>query len=79
VSAELANNAYAYLLIALTDVINTVTKACVHLLITLTNATKADLFMYSITVKSRYISTMFIRIMVNTGVSKKSITSYKQF
>jgi hypothetical protein len=79
VSTELANKACAHLLTAPTDVINTVIEACAHLLITLINATEADLFVYSITAKSRYIFTVFIRIMVNTGVFKKSTVSYKQF
>jgi hypothetical protein len=79
VSAELANKACAHLLTAPTDAINTVTKACAYLLITLTNATKADLFVYSTTAKSRYTSIVFIRIMVNTSASKKSTTDYKQF
>jgi hypothetical protein len=79
VSVELANKAYAHLLTAPTDAIDTVTKACAHLLITPINATKADLFMYSTTAKSRYISTVFIGIIVDTDVSKKSTAGYKQF
>jgi hypothetical protein len=58
-------------------------KACTHLLIAPINATdpvtEADLFVYSTTAKSRYTSTVFIRIIVNTSVSKKSTTDYKQF
>jgi hypothetical protein len=58
-------------------------KACAHLLIAPINATdpvtEADLFVYSTTAKSRYTSTVFIRIIVNTSVSKKSTTDYKQF
>jgi hypothetical protein len=83
VSAELANKAYAYLLITFTDATDTVTKACAYLLTTPTNATdlttKANLFVYSITTKSRYTSIVFIGIMVNTGVSKKFTAGYKQF
>jgi hypothetical protein len=41
--------------------------------------TKADLFVYSITAKSRYTFIIFIGIMVNTSVFKKFIASYKQF
>jgi hypothetical protein len=77
VSAELANKACAYLLTAPTNAINTATEACAHLLTTPTDATEADLFVYSTTAKSCYTSTVFIRIMVNTGVSKKFTTGYK--
>jgi hypothetical protein len=79
VSAELANKAYAHLLTTPTDAINTIIKACAYLLTTPTDVTEADLFVYSTTAKSRYISIVFIRIMVNTNIFKKSITSYKQF
>jgi hypothetical protein len=79
VSAELANKACAHLLTALTDATGTVTEACAHLFTTPTNATKADLFVYSTTAKSRYTSTVFIGIMVDINVSKKSIAGYKQF
>jgi hypothetical protein len=79
VSAELANKAYAHLLTAPTNAINTATKAYAHLLTTLTNATKANLFVYNITAKSRYTFIVFIRIMVNTSVYKKSTADYKQF
>jgi hypothetical protein len=65
VSAELAN------------------KACTHLLTTPTNATdpatEADPFVYSMTAKSRYTSTVFVGIMVDTGVSKKFTAGYGQF
>jgi hypothetical protein len=77
VSAELANKACAHLLTAPTDAINTATEACAHLLITPTDATEADLFVYSTTAKSRYTSTVFIRIMVDTGASKKFTANYK--
>jgi hypothetical protein len=79
VSTELVNKACAYLLIAPTDTIDTATEACAHLLITPINAIKADLFVYSTTAKSRYTSTVFIGIMVNTGASKKSTADYRQF
>jgi hypothetical protein len=79
VSAELANKACAHLLTAPTDAIDTATEAYAHLLTTLINVTEADLFVYSTTAKSRYISIVFVRIMVNTGVSKKSTTDYGQF
>jgi D-alanyl-lipoteichoic acid acyltransferase DltB (MBOAT superfamily) len=58
-------------------------KACAHLVTAPTDATgpatKADLFVYSITTKSHYTSTVFVGIMVNIGVFKKFITGYKQF
>jgi hypothetical protein len=79
VSTELANKACAYLLTALINATDTVIKACDYLLITPTDATEADLFVYSITAKSRYTFIVFIRIIVNTNVSKKFITNYKQF
>jgi hypothetical protein len=83
VSAELANKAYTHLLTALINVTDTVTKAYAHLLTTPTNATdlviEANLFVYNITAKSRYTFIVFIRIIVNTNVSKKFIADYKQF
>jgi acetamidase/formamidase len=83
VSTELANKAYTYLFITLINTTDTATKACAHLLIALTDATdlitEADLFVYSITAKLCYTSIVFIRIIVNTGISKKFIISYKQF
>jgi hypothetical protein len=83
VSAELANKACAHLLTAPTDATDTVTEACAHLLTAPTDATdpitEADLFVYSITAKSRYTSTVFVGIMVDTGVSKKSTAGYRQF
>jgi hypothetical protein len=83
VNAELANKACAHLLTAPMDATDTVTKACAHLLTAPTDATdpitEADLFVYSITAKSRYTFTVFIRIMINTSVSKKSTAGYKQF
>jgi hypothetical protein len=78
VNTELANKACAYLLIALTDATDTATKACAHLLITPINAIKANLFIYSIITKLCYIFTVFIKIMVDTSVFKKSTISYKQ-
>jgi hypothetical protein len=83
VSAELANKACAYLLTAPTDATDTATEACTHLLTTPTNATdpatEADPFVYSTTAKSRYTSTVFVGIMVDTGASKKSTAGYGQF
>jgi hypothetical protein len=79
VSTELANKACAHLLTAPTDAIDTATEACAYLLTTPTDATEANLFVYSTTAKSRYTSTVFIRIMVNTGASKKSTAGYRQF
>jgi hypothetical protein len=65
VSTELVNKAYAHLFITLINVTGLVTKA--------------DLFVYSITVMLCYTFIVFIRIMVNTNISKKFIISYKQF
>jgi hypothetical protein len=79
VSAELANKACVYLLIAPIDVINIATKACAHLLTTLTNATETDLFVYSIIIKLCYTFIVFIRIMIDTSVFKKFIAGYRQF
>jgi hypothetical protein len=66
-----------------TNATDTATEACAYLLTTPTDATdlttKADLFVYSTTAKSRYTFTVFIRIIVNINVSKKSIAGYKQF
>jgi hypothetical protein len=60
-----------------------VNKACAHLLTTLTDATgpatEADLFVYSTTAMSRYTFTVFVGIMVDTSVSKKSTAGYRQF
>jgi hypothetical protein len=79
VSAELANKACAHLFTVPTDAIDTATEACAHLLTTPTDATEADLFVYSTTAKSRYTFTVFVGIMVDTGVSKKSTADYGQF
>jgi hypothetical protein len=65
VSAELANKACAHLLTAPTDATDPTTEA--------------DPFVYSTTAKSRYTSTVFVGIMVDTGVSKKSTAGYRQF
>jgi hypothetical protein len=83
VSTELANKACAYLPIALINATDPVTKAYAHLLTALINTTdlitKADLFVYNMTVKLYYTFIIFIRIIVNTSVSKKFTTDYKQF
>jgi hypothetical protein len=83
VNTELANKAYAYLLITPTNATDIATKACTHLFITPTNATdlitEANLFVYSTTAKLCYTSTVFIRIMINISTSKKSTANYKQF
>jgi hypothetical protein len=83
VSTELANKTYAHLLTALTDATDTATEACAHLLTAPTDATdpitEANLFVYSTTAKSRYTFIVFIRIMVNTSVSKKFTAGYRQF
>jgi hypothetical protein len=54
-------------------------KACAHLLTTPTDATEADPFVYSTTAKSRYTSTVFVGIMVDTDASKESTADYRQF
>jgi hypothetical protein len=65
VSAELANKAYAYLLTTPTDATGPVTEA--------------DLFVYSTTAMSCYTFIVFVRIMVDTGASKKFTIGYRQF
>ena len=62
---ELANKAYAHLFMAFMDTIDP----------TLTT----NPFAYSIIVKSRYTSIVFMGIIIDTGVFKKSTTSYRQF
>ncbi len=63
ISVELANKAYAHLFITSVDTIDP--------------AITTDPFAYSMTVKSRYTSIVFMGIIINTGVSKKSITGYR--
>ena len=57
-------------------------KACAHLL-TITSiepTTETNPFNYNtITAASRYTSTVFIGIIINTSILKKSIASYRQF
>jgi hypothetical protein len=83
VSTELANKACAYLLTAPIDATDIATEACAHLLTAPTDATdlitEADLFVYSTTAKSCYTFTVFVGIIVDTGVSKKSTAGYRQF
>jgi hypothetical protein len=79
VSAELANKACAHLLTAPIDATDPATEACAHLLTAPMDATEANLFVYNITAKSRYTFTVFIRIMVNINVFKKSTAGYGQF
>jgi hypothetical protein len=64
ISVELANKAYAYLLtITFTEPI-----------------TETKPFNYNtITAALRYTSTVFIGIIINTSILKKSIASYRQF
>src|SRR6266576_311642 len=59
ISVELANKAYTHLFTASAD--------------TMDPATTTDPFAYSTTAKSYYTSTVFIGIIINTGISKKSI------
>ena len=59
---ELANKAYTHLFTASVDTIDFITII--------------DPFAYSMTAKSRYTSTVFIGIIINTGVSKKSTAGY---
>jgi len=64
ISIELANKAYAYLLTA------TSTEP----------TTETDPFNYNTTTAVlRYTSTVFIGIMINTSVLKKSTAGYRQF
>jgi len=64
ISIELANKAYTYLLTT------TSTEP----------TTETDPFNYNtITAVSRYTSTVFIGIIINTSASKKSTASYRQF
>jgi len=64
ISVELANKAYAYLLTA------TSTEP----------TTETDPFNYNTTTAvSRYTSTVFMGIIINTGALKKSIAGYGQF
>jgi len=64
ISIELANKAYAYLL--------TVTS--------MEPTMETDPFNYNITTTAlRYTSTVFIGIIINTNILKKSIAGYKQF
>jgi len=64
ISVELANKAYAYLLIATF----------------IEPTTETNPFNYNIiTAALRYTSTVFIGIIINTGVLKKSIAGYRQF
>src|SRR6266571_5372263 len=63
ISVELANKAYTYLFTVSADTIDPTTTT--------------DPFIYSTTAKSRYTSTVFIGIIINTGVFKKSTTSYR--
>jgi hypothetical protein len=82
-ATDTATEACTHLLTTPTNATDTATEACTHLLTTPTNTTdpvtEADLFVYSTTAKSRYTSTVFIGIMVNISVSKKSTADYRQF
>ena len=62
---ELANRAYTYLFTASADIIGpTITT---------------DPFTYNITARLHYTSIVFIGIIINTSVSKKSTVGYRQF
>jgi len=64
ISIELANKAYAYLLTATS----------------IEPTTETNPFNYNITTAaSRYTSTVFIGIMINTSALKKSMAGYRQF
>ena len=64
-SVDLVNKAYTYLFTAPIDIIGpTITT---------------DPFAYSMMAKLYYTSIVFMGIMINIGVFKKSITSYRQF
>ena len=62
---KLANKAFSYLF----TVINTIEITTLN-----TNP-----FVYNTSTKSHYTLTVFMGIMINTGASRKSITSYSQF
>ena len=62
---KLANKAFSHLF----TVINT----------TETTTLNTNSFVYNTSTKSRYTSTVFIGIIINTGASRKSIASYSQF
>jgi hypothetical protein len=65
------------------DATDPATEACAHLLTAPTNAIdpviEADLFVYSTIAKLCYTSIVFIGIIVDTSVFKKSIAGYRQF
>ena len=63
---KLANKAFSYLL----TTINTTE---------ITTALNTDPFVYNASTKSYYTSTVFMRIIINTGASRKSIAGYSQF
>jgi len=57
-------------------------KACAYLLtiISMEPTTETDPFNYNITTAAlRYTSTVFIGIIIDTGMLKKSMAGYKQF
>ena len=62
---ELANKAYTHLFMASVDTIDP--------------AIITDPFIYNITVKLYYTSIVFMGIIINTSISKKSTISYRQF
>ena len=65
ISIELANKAYTHLFMASADIIDP--------------AITTDPFIYNITVKLYYTSIVFMGIIIDIGISKKSTTSYGQF
>ena len=65
ISIKLANKAYTYLFIVSIDIIGPTI---------ITNP-----FAYSIIVKSRYTSIVFIGIIINISIFKKSTAGYRQF
>src|SRR6266567_2090570 len=65
ISVELANRAYTHLFTASVDTIDP--------------AITTNPFIYSTTAKSRYTSIVFMGIIINTGVFKKSTAGYRQF
>ncbi len=62
---ELANKAYAYLFMASADIMGPIMTT--------------DPFIYSMMAKLCYTSIVFIGIIINIGVSKKSTAGYRQF
>ena len=68
---ELANKAFSH---SLTAINTTETTTAPN-----TTALNTDPFAYNASTKSRYTSTVFMGIMIDTGASRKSTAGYGQF